>query len=39
MVFAPTASASYDFYGGDRIGPNLFANCVIALDASTGKHI
>ena len=39
MVFAPTASASYDFYGGDRIGQNLFANCVIALDASTGKHI
>ncbi|MFT5087078.1 MAG: quinoprotein glucose dehydrogenase [Candidatus Latescibacterota bacterium] len=39
MVFAPTGSAAYDFYGGDRKGQNLFANCVIALDASTGERI
>ena len=38
MVFVPTGSASFDFYGGDRIGENLFANCLIALDANTGKR-
>lgn len=38
MVFAATGSASFDFYGGNRKGQNLFANCVIALDASTGKR-
>jgi quinoprotein glucose dehydrogenase len=37
-VFASTGSASVDFYGGARIGQNLFANCVIALDAQTGKR-
>ena len=39
IVFAGLGSASNDFYGGDRIGDNLFANCVLALDASTGKRI
>ena len=39
MVFLATGSPSYDFYGYDRIGKNLFGNCVIALDAKTGKHI
>ncbi|MBP7644634.1 MAG: PQQ-binding-like beta-propeller repeat protein [Saprospiraceae bacterium] len=39
MVFVPTGSASFDFYGGDREGQNLFSNCVIALDANTGKKI
>lgn len=39
MVFAGTGSASYDFYGGDRLGDNLFANSVLALDASTGRRI
>ena len=38
-VFASTGSAAFDFYGGNRVGKNLFANCVIALDASTGKRI
>ena len=37
MLFAPVGSASYDFYGGKRLGDNLFANCVLALDANTGK--
>jgi quinoprotein glucose dehydrogenase len=37
-VFAPTGSATYDFYGSDRHGDNLFANCLIALDAKTGKR-
>jgi quinoprotein glucose dehydrogenase len=37
-VFAATGSAAPDFYGGDRKGQNLFANSVIALDATTGKR-
>jgi len=39
MVFAATGSASFDFYGANRHGDNLFADCVIALDARTGKRI
>jgi len=39
ILFAPTGSASYDFYGGKRLGANLFANCLLALDAATGKRI
>ncbi len=39
IVYAPTGSASYDFYGGNRIGENLFANCLLALDAETGQYI
>jgi len=39
MVFLATGSPSYDFYGNDRMGKNLFGNCVVALDAKTGKHI
>ncbi len=39
IVFAPIGSASYDFYGGKRTGNGLFANCVLALDANTGKRI
>jgi len=39
MVFAATGSASFDFYGANRLGDNLFANCVLALDARTGKRV
>lgn len=39
MVFLATGSPSYDFYGADRAGQNLFGNCVVALDALTGKYI
>jgi quinoprotein glucose dehydrogenase len=39
VVFAPVGSASFDFYGGRRIGNDLFANCVVALDAATGRRI
>lgn len=39
ILFAPTGSASFDFYGGNRKGDNLFANCVLALDAATGERI
>ncbi|MGA4644855.1 PQQ-binding-like beta-propeller repeat protein [Limisphaera sp. 4302-co] len=37
IVFVPTGSATYDFWGGDRIGENLYANCLLALDARTGR--
>jgi quinoprotein glucose dehydrogenase len=37
LIFAPTGSAVSDFYGYDRIGDNLYANCLLALDANTGK--
>jgi len=39
ILFAPLGSASFDFYGGKRKGKNLFANCLLALDAATGKRI
>lgn len=39
IVFAATGSASSDFYGGDRKGDNLFANCLIALNARTGERL
>lgn len=39
LVFVGTGSAGFDFYGGDRLGENLFANCVIALNARTGERV
>lgn len=39
ILFAATGAASFDFHGGERIGKNLFSNCVIAIDAATGKRI
>ena len=39
IVYVPTGSATPDFYGGDRIGANLFASTLLALDAKTGKRI
>ena len=39
LVFLPTGSPSYDFYGGDRKGQNLFANSLVALNAATGKLV
>lgn len=39
IVYAPTASAKYNFYGADRSGDNLFSDCLVALDAKTGKRI
>lgn len=39
IVFAATGSASFDFYGSNRHGNNLFANTLLALDARTGKRI
>jgi quinoprotein glucose dehydrogenase len=37
IVYVPTGSAVMDFYGGDRVGDDLYANCILALDAATGK--
>jgi quinoprotein glucose dehydrogenase len=39
MVFAATGSASFDWYGVNRHGDNLFADSVVALDARTGKRV
>jgi glucose dehydrogenase len=39
ILYAPTASAKYNFYGVDRTGANLFADCLLALDARTGKRL
>ena len=38
LVFAGTGSASFDFWGGNRKGQNLYANCILALNAETGEH-
>ncbi len=38
MVFLSTGSPTYDYYGKDRVGNNLFGNSVVALDARTGKY-
>jgi quinoprotein glucose dehydrogenase len=39
IAFIPLGSASMDFYGGKRTGSDLFADCLLALDANTGKQI
>ncbi len=39
IVYFPVASAKYELYGGDRPGNNLYADCILALDARTGKHL
>ena len=39
IIFLPTGSPTHDLYGGDRQGDNLFGNCLLALDARTGKRL
>ena len=39
IVYVPTGSAASDFYGNDRVGDDLYANCLLALDARTGKRL
>jgi quinoprotein glucose dehydrogenase len=39
IVYVPTGSAASDFYGADRVGDDLFANCLLALKAETGERI
>lgn len=39
IAYFPTGSPTYDFYGADRNGANLFSDCILALDARTGKYL
>ena len=39
IVYVPTASPKYNFYGANRKGANLFGDCLVALDARTGKRL
>lgn len=39
IVYVPTGSAVFDFYGGDRKGDDLYADTLLALDAATGKRL
>ncbi len=39
IAYVPTGSASMDFYGGKRTGSNLYADCLLALDANTGRRL
>lgn len=39
LVYVPTGSAVFDFYGGDRLGDDLFADCELALNAETGERV
>ena len=39
IVYVPTGSCAPDFYGGDRKGANLYANSLLALDASSGERL
>jgi quinoprotein glucose dehydrogenase len=39
LIFLPIGSASYDFYGADRKGRDLFSNCLVALDAASGRLV
>jgi len=39
IAYLPVSSPTYDYYGADRIGMNLFSDCLLALDARTGKRL
>jgi quinoprotein glucose dehydrogenase len=39
IAYLPVSSPTYDYYGADRIGINLFSDCLLALDARTGKRL
>ena len=39
VVYVPTGSPKYNFYGGNRHGANLFGDCLLALDARTGRRL
>lgn len=39
IAYFPLGSPTYDYYGADRHGANLFGNCLLALDARTGKRL
>ena len=39
LLFCPVRSAAFDFWGGNRHGDNLYANCLLVLDAATGRRV
>jgi quinoprotein glucose dehydrogenase len=39
IAYLPVSSPTYDYYGADRIGMNLFSDCLVAVDARTGKRL
>jgi quinoprotein glucose dehydrogenase len=39
IAYFPTGSPTYDYYGADRLGANLFSDCLLAIDARTGKRL
>jgi quinoprotein glucose dehydrogenase len=39
IAYFPLGAPTYDFYAADRIGANLFSDCLLALDARTGKYL
>jgi quinoprotein glucose dehydrogenase len=39
IAYFPLGAPTYDFYGADRKGANLFSDCLLALDARTGKYL
>ncbi|QHN04205.1 PQQ-binding-like beta-propeller repeat protein [Granulicella sp. WH15] len=39
IAYFPIGAPTYDFYGADRLGANLFSDCLLALDARTGKYL
>ena len=39
IAYFPLGSPTYDFYGADRTGAGLFGDCLLALDARTGKYM
>jgi quinoprotein glucose dehydrogenase len=39
IAYLPVSSPTYDYYGADRLGMNLFSDCLLALDARTGKRL
>lgn len=39
IAYFPVGSPTYDYYGADRHGANLFSDCLLALDARTGKRL
>ena len=39
LVFLPTSSPSPDYYGGDRIGDNRYANSIVALNGDSGEVV
>ena len=39
LVYVPTGSAAFDFYGSNRVGDNMFANTLLCLKADTGERV